>query len=143
MKRPTGDIKPSKSGKPPKYAEWKTYLMSDHLVLWTAFKVDFADDYLSGQVPFSRTLLPKYRPTSRSRHYDAASQAPYIFTGCETHIRSSAASFRLPTFGHSFMLAAEEVQSLSPAGCPASFPKKDGVLGMVQSGGLCPDALLR
>ncbi|NTJ63197.1 endonuclease/exonuclease/phosphatase family protein [Agrobacterium rhizogenes] len=40
-------IKPAKSGKPPKYKEWKTYQMSDHLVLWSAFKVDFAEDYLS------------------------------------------------------------------------------------------------
>lgn len=43
-----GNIKPAKSGKPPKYSEWKTYQMSDHLVLWAAFKVDFADDYLAG-----------------------------------------------------------------------------------------------
>lgn len=41
------DIKPAKSGKPPTYKEWKTYQMSDHLVLWAAFKVDFADDYLA------------------------------------------------------------------------------------------------
>ncbi len=40
-------IKPAKSGKPPAYREWKTYQMSDHLVLWSAFKVDFADDYLA------------------------------------------------------------------------------------------------
>ncbi|PVE22761.1 endonuclease [Microvirga sp. KLBC 81] len=40
-------IKPAKSGKPPKYKEWKTYQMSDHLVLWSAFKVDFAEDYLT------------------------------------------------------------------------------------------------
>lgn len=39
-------IKPAKSGKPPKYKEWKTYQMSDHLVLWSAFKVDFTEDYL-------------------------------------------------------------------------------------------------
>ena len=43
-----GNIKPSKSGKPPKYAERKIYQMSDHLVLWAAFKVHFADDYLAG-----------------------------------------------------------------------------------------------
>jgi hypothetical protein len=42
----TPDIKPTKKGKLPTYAEWKTYQMSDHLVLWAAFKVDFADDYL-------------------------------------------------------------------------------------------------
>jgi hypothetical protein len=41
------EIKPAKSGKPPKYKEWKTYQMSDHLVLWAAFKVDFAEDYLT------------------------------------------------------------------------------------------------
>lgn len=41
------DINPAKSGKPPKYKEWKTYQMSDHLVLWSAFKVDFAEDYLT------------------------------------------------------------------------------------------------
>ncbi len=40
-------IKPTKSGKPPKYKEWKTYQMSDHLVLWSAFKVDFTEDYLT------------------------------------------------------------------------------------------------
>jgi hypothetical protein len=40
-------IKPARSGKPPIYKEWKTYQMSDHLVLWSAFKVDFAEDYLS------------------------------------------------------------------------------------------------
>jgi len=48
-----------------------------------------------------------------------------------THIRSFAASFRLLTFCHSFMLAAEEVLSLSPSGCPASFPKKDAILGFL------------
>ena len=36
----------TKSGKKPAYKEWKTYQMSDHLVLWAAFKVDFADEYL-------------------------------------------------------------------------------------------------
>lgn len=41
------DIKPAKSGKKPTFKEWKTYQMSDHLVLWAAFKVDFADDYLA------------------------------------------------------------------------------------------------
>ena len=39
-------IKPAKSGKPPGFKDWKTYQMSDHLILWAAFKVDFADDYL-------------------------------------------------------------------------------------------------
>lgn len=43
----TPDMRPTKSGKPPKYKEWKTYQMSDHLVLWSAFKVDFAQDYLT------------------------------------------------------------------------------------------------
>ncbi|NYD91106.1 endonuclease/exonuclease/phosphatase family protein [Sphingomonas melonis] len=42
------EIKPAKSGKARKYADWRTYQMSDHLVLWAAFKVDFADDYLAG-----------------------------------------------------------------------------------------------
>lgn len=41
------DIKPAKSGKPPTYKDWKSYQMSDHLVLWAAFKVDFAEDYLT------------------------------------------------------------------------------------------------
>lgn len=40
-------IPPTKSGKPGKYHDWKTYQMSDHLVLWSAFKVDFTDDYLA------------------------------------------------------------------------------------------------
>lgn len=40
-------IKPNEKGKSPTYKEWKTYQMSDHLVLWTAFKVDFATDYLT------------------------------------------------------------------------------------------------
>ena len=31
----------------PTYKDWKTYQMSDHLVLWSAFKVDFAEDYLT------------------------------------------------------------------------------------------------
>ena len=42
-----GEIKPAGSGRPPKFAEWRTYQMSDHLVLWAAFKVDFADDYIA------------------------------------------------------------------------------------------------
>lgn len=29
------------------YRDWKTYQMSDHLVLWAAFKVDFTEDYLT------------------------------------------------------------------------------------------------
>lgn len=41
-------IKPTKtSGALPTYKDWKTYQMSDHLVLWSAFKVDFAEDYLT------------------------------------------------------------------------------------------------
>jgi hypothetical protein len=43
----TGAIKPAKSGKLPAYKTWKTYQMSDHLLLWAAFKVDFADEYLA------------------------------------------------------------------------------------------------
>ena len=43
----TALIQPAASGNKPKYAEWKTYQMSDHLVLWAAFKVDFTDDYLA------------------------------------------------------------------------------------------------
>ncbi len=39
-------MQPTRSGKTPRYSEWKTYQMSDHLVLWAAFKVDFADPYL-------------------------------------------------------------------------------------------------
>jgi hypothetical protein len=40
------EIKPSRSGKRPRYKDWKSYQMSDHLVLWAAFKVDFAEEYL-------------------------------------------------------------------------------------------------
>lgn len=50
------------------------------------------------------------------------------FAAAKTHMRSFAASFGLPTFYHSFMLAAEEVLSLCPARSPVSFPKKDAVL---------------
>jgi hypothetical protein len=42
-----GEIKATKSGKLPKFSDWRTYQMSDHLVLWAAFKVDFADDYIA------------------------------------------------------------------------------------------------
>lgn len=41
------EIKATKSGKLPKFSDWRTYQMSDHLVLWAAFKVDFADDYIA------------------------------------------------------------------------------------------------
>lgn len=37
---------PTGSGAKPAYATWKTFQMSDHLVLWAAFKVDFTEDYL-------------------------------------------------------------------------------------------------
>jgi hypothetical protein len=37
---------PTKSGKTPRYKEWRTHQMSDHLVLWASFKVDQADQYL-------------------------------------------------------------------------------------------------
>ena len=40
-------IAPAKSGAKPAYKTWKTFQMSDHLVLWAAFKVDFAEDYLT------------------------------------------------------------------------------------------------
>ena len=40
------EIKPGKKGNLPTYKEWRTYQMSDHLLLWSAFKVDFASDYL-------------------------------------------------------------------------------------------------
>jgi hypothetical protein len=39
-------------------------------------------------------------------------------------MRSFAASFRLPTFCHPFMLVAVEVLSLSSARCPTSCLKK-------------------
>ncbi|WP_020181162.1 endonuclease/exonuclease/phosphatase family protein [Methylopila sp. M107] len=35
------------SGRRAAYKTWKTFQMSDHLVLWAAFKVDFAEDYLN------------------------------------------------------------------------------------------------
>ncbi|KAK0331283.1 hypothetical protein LTR94_029546, partial [Friedmanniomyces endolithicus] len=41
------EIKPGKKGNLPTYKEWRTYQMSDHLLLWSAFKVDFAEDYLT------------------------------------------------------------------------------------------------
>jgi endonuclease/exonuclease/phosphatase family metal-dependent hydrolase len=39
-------IQLTKSGSKPRYKEWKTYQMSDHLVLWSAFQVDYAREYL-------------------------------------------------------------------------------------------------
>ena len=43
----TPEIKPGKKGKLPTCKEWRTYQMPDHhLLLRSAFKVDFASHYL-------------------------------------------------------------------------------------------------
>jgi endonuclease/exonuclease/phosphatase family metal-dependent hydrolase len=80
-----------KSPKPPKdardatgqYRLWRTYQMSDHLPLWAAFDVDFADEYLmriragagprTGPAPEAEPVAAQPR-TSASR----ASRAPAI-----------------------------------------------------------------
>ena len=37
--RPSGESQTS-------YKQWRTHQMSDHLVMWQEFKIDFADEYL-------------------------------------------------------------------------------------------------
>lgn len=40
-------VKAGKLADKAKFKEWRTYQMSDHLVMWTEFTVDRADDYLA------------------------------------------------------------------------------------------------
>jgi endonuclease/exonuclease/phosphatase family metal-dependent hydrolase len=39
-------IPKTRSGKPGRYKDWRTYQMSDHLPMWIEFRVDFSREYL-------------------------------------------------------------------------------------------------
>jgi hypothetical protein len=60
----------TKTGKPAKtdlaaYKKWRTWQMSDHLVLWTEIKMDFTESYLEslrvGEKPLA-TFAPATGP---------------------------------------------------------------------------------
>jgi len=40
------DVPTSKSGKPGRFKDWRTYQMSDHLPMWIELRVDFSHEYL-------------------------------------------------------------------------------------------------
>ena len=40
------DIPKTASGNPGRYNDWRTYQMSDHLIMWCEFDVDQTDTYL-------------------------------------------------------------------------------------------------
>jgi endonuclease/exonuclease/phosphatase family metal-dependent hydrolase len=43
----SSDMPETKSGKPTRYTDWRTYQMSDHLPMWIEFRVDFSREYLN------------------------------------------------------------------------------------------------
>ena len=52
------DIKKTKSGKPGRYNDWRTYQMSDHLPMWIELRVDFSPEYLKRIAEGKKAVVP-------------------------------------------------------------------------------------
>lgn len=52
------DVPDSKAGNPGKYADWRTYQMSDHLPMWVELRVDFSREYLERISEGKKAIIP-------------------------------------------------------------------------------------
>ncbi len=52
------DVPPTKSGKPGRFRDWRTYQMSDHLPMWIELRVDFSREYLERLAAGKKVTVP-------------------------------------------------------------------------------------
>ena len=57
------DVPDTKTGKPGKYRDWRTYQMSDHLPMWIELRVDFSREYLDRIASGAKAVMPLSAPT--------------------------------------------------------------------------------
>lgn len=56
------DVPQTKSGKPGKYRDWRTYQMSDHLPMWIELRIDFSREYLERIAEGKEAVAPVSAP---------------------------------------------------------------------------------
>ena len=56
------DVPVTKSGKPGKYKDWRTYQMSDHLPMWIELRVDFSREYIKRIAEGKDVVVPVSAP---------------------------------------------------------------------------------
>ncbi|MBD0321452.1 MAG: endonuclease/exonuclease/phosphatase family protein, partial [Gemmatimonadetes bacterium] len=59
------DVPATKSGKPGRYGDWRTYQMSDHLPMWIELRVDFSREYLTRIAEGEKAELPVSTPVKK------------------------------------------------------------------------------
>lgn len=52
------DVPKTKTGKPGRYKDWRTYQMSDHLPMWIELRVDFSPEYLTRIAEGKKPVVP-------------------------------------------------------------------------------------
>ena len=52
------DVPKTKTGKPGKYKDWRTYQMSDHLPMWIELRIDFSREYLERIAEGRKAVIP-------------------------------------------------------------------------------------
>jgi hypothetical protein len=58
------DVPKTKTGKPGKFKDWRTYQMSDHLPMWIELRVDFSREYLERIAVGKTAVLPVSAPVN-------------------------------------------------------------------------------
>jgi endonuclease/exonuclease/phosphatase family metal-dependent hydrolase len=58
------DVPKTKTGKPGKFKDWRTYQMSDHLPMWIELRVDFSREYLQRIAVGKTAVLPVSAPVN-------------------------------------------------------------------------------
>ncbi len=56
------DVPKTKTNKPGKYNDWRTYQMSDHLPMWIELRVDFSPEYLDQIAKGKQAVIPVSAP---------------------------------------------------------------------------------
>ncbi|HKH49128.1 MAG TPA: endonuclease/exonuclease/phosphatase family protein [Thermoanaerobaculia bacterium] len=56
------DVPTTKTGKPGKFRDWRTYQMSDHLPMWIELRVDFSREYLERIAEGKKAVMPVSAP---------------------------------------------------------------------------------
>jgi endonuclease/exonuclease/phosphatase family metal-dependent hydrolase len=56
------DVPKTKTGKPGKFKDWRTYQMSDHLPMWIELRVDFSREYLEHLAAGKEAVMPVSTP---------------------------------------------------------------------------------
>ena len=59
------DVPKTKTGKPGRFKDWRTYQMSDHLPMWIELRVDFSREYLERLALGRTAMLPVSLPLKR------------------------------------------------------------------------------